>query len=178
MKITQRKTTDVWQEWEHVEWDEHTSLNLYSDTFPIIANQRFKNVQPRNVEDILWQNLVDDESEIVQDNVGVSVTQSIHYTKLTQEPVILTRWIGRTTKYGPEFAIGLGNSVAGDKLTYIIANGNAVQGVRFKTPISVGLVEPDQQLDKGTIGILNGKLVFYDGKRYREILLGDEITED
>ena len=50
-------------------------------------------------------------SEIEQNEFGVSVTQSYQYTKLNDEPTIITRWQGIKTTNGNEFRIGLGDGI-------------------------------------------------------------------
>ena len=52
----------------------------------IVAIDSEGGIGQENCEDILWQNVIDTVSEIEQNEIGVSVTQSYQYTKLNNEP--------------------------------------------------------------------------------------------
>ena len=134
--------------------------------YPITANMIFDNIGPENCEDILWQNVIDSVSEIEQNEIGVCVTQSYQYTKLNDDPTIITRWQGIKTANGSEFRIGLGIGKPADKNTPPIMSGNFKTGVQVNSTLSIESVK---------LGCVNGKLaVEMDGKWYA-IQVGDKI---
>jgi hypothetical protein len=145
----------------------NSPLNItVNGEYPITANMIFDNIGPENCEDILWQNVIDTISEIEQNEIGVSVTQSYQYTKLNDEPTIITRWQGIKTANGSEFRIGLGMGTPGNKNTPPIMSGNFKTGVQVNSTLSIESIK---------LGCFGGKLaVEKDGKWYA-IQLGDEI---
>jgi len=145
----------------------NSPLNItVNGEYPITANMIFDNIGPENCEDILWQNVIDTISEIEQNEIGVSVTQSYQYTKLNDEPTIITRWQGIKTANGSEFRIGLGMGTPGNKNTPPIMSGNFKTGVQVNSTLSIESIK---------LGCFGGKLaVEKDGKWYA-IQIGDEI---
>ena len=141
-------------------------IEITSRKYPIIANMIFDGIGPENCEDILWQNVIDSVSEIEQNEIGVCVTQSYQYTKLNDDPTIITRWQGIKTANGSEFRIGLGIGKPADKNTPPIMSGNFKTGVQVNSTLSIESVK---------LGCVNGKLaVEMDGKWYA-IQLGEAI---
>ena len=137
--------------------------------YPITANMIFDNIGPENCEDILWQNVIDTVNEIEQNEIGVSVTQSYQYTKLNDEPTIITRWQGIKTANGNEFRIGLGESIPGSKNTPPIMQGNFETGVQVNSTFSIESIK---------LGCRQGKFCIHiDGKWYA-IQIGDEVETD
>ena len=146
--------------------------------YPLTLNMNFNNIGEQNCEDILWQNLVDDTSEIESNEIGVSVTQSYHYPKINQEPTIIVRWQGIKTKKGSEFRIGLGVGKAGDKNTPPIVEGSFKKGVRFHSPITISSSKRDDEfveVENNTLAIHKGKLSIYMDGFWYPIKLGDPI---
>ena len=136
------------------------------EEYPIIANMIFDGIRQENCEDIIWQNVIDTVSEIEQNEIGVSVTQSYQYTKLNNEPTIMVRWQGIKTANGSEFRIGLGTGKPADKNTPPIMSGNFKTGVQVNSTLSIESIK---------LGCFGGKLaVEKDGKWYA-IQIGDEI---
>ena len=126
--------------------------------FPIRAHYVYDNIQPGNSEDIIWQHLVDTKSETVQNEVGVGLTQTYQYTKLHQEPIILTKWQGIVTPHGPEFRIGLGDGIPNSKMTPPIMSGNFKTGVQVNSTLSIESIK---------LGCIHGKFaIACDGKWY------------
>ena len=143
--------------------------------YPLYLDMIFNNVGPENCEDALWQTLIDNESEIVQDEIGICVTQSYQYTKLHKEPIIITRWQGIKTAHGNEFRIGMGVEREGDKNTPPILKGSFNKGIESVVPIKPGPARSSAEYKNGSIATINGDLAaFVDGKWYR-IQLGDPI---
>lgn len=141
-------------------------IEITRNTYPIIANMIFDNIGPENCEDILWQNVIDTVSEIEQNEIGVCVTQSYQYTKLNNEPTIITRWQGIKTANGSEFRIGLGLGEPGSKMTPPIMSGNMKTGVQVNSTLSIESVK---------LGCVNGKFAIErDGKWYA-IQIGEAI---
>ena len=135
--------------------------------YPITANMIFDNIGPENCEDILWQNVIDTKSAIEQNEIGVSVTQSYQYTKLNDQPTIITRWQGIKTANGSEFRIGLGTGKPADKNTPPIMSGNFKTGVQVNSTLSIQSVK---------LGCIDGKFAIKrDGKWYA-IQIGEEIA--
>jgi len=145
-------------------------IEITSRKYPIIANMIFDGIGQENCEDIIWQNVIDTVSEIEQNEIGVSVTQSYQYTKLNNEPTIITRWQGIKTANGNEFRIGLGDSIPGSKIAPPIMSGNFKTGVQVNSTLSIQSVK---------LGCINGDLAVQkdDGKWYA-ILIGDEVVQD
>lgn len=145
--------------------------------YPLYLDMVFNNVGPENCEDALWQNLIDDESEIVQDEIGICVTQSYQYTKLQEYPTIIARWQGIKTAHGNEFRIGLGVSKPGNKNTPPILKGSFLKGVESFAPIKPGPVYKSDSAEykNGTIGIYQGNLAVYMNSKWYRIQLGDPI---
>ena len=138
--------------------DFHTPIEVTSRKYPIIANMIFDGIGPENCEDILWQNVIDSVSEIEQNEIGVSVTQSYQYTKLNDEPTIITRWQGIKTTNGSEFRIGLGTGKSADKNTPPIMSGNFKTGVQVNSTLSIESIK---------LGCIHGKFaIACDGKWY------------
>ena len=138
------------------------------EEYPITANMIFDNIGPGNCEDIIWQNVVDTVSEIEQNEIGVSVTQSYQYTKLNDRPTIITRWQGIKTANGSEFRIGLGDGIPGSKQTPPIMQGNFKTGVQVNSDFSIQSVR---------LGSRQGKFCIHaDGKWYA-IQIGDEVEQ-
>ena len=134
--------------------------------YPITANMIFDNIGPENCEDILWQNVIDSVSEIEQNEIGVSVTQSYQYTKLHSEPIILTKWQGMNTKNGPEFRIGLGKGEPGSKQSPSIMSGNFKTGVQINSTLSIHSVK---------LGCVNGDLAIEKDGKWFAIQIGDQV---
>ena len=135
--------------------------------FPIRANMIFDNIGPGNIEDIVWQNVIDTVSEIEQNEIGVGLTQSYQYTKLNKESTIMVKWQGMKTANGNEFRIGLGEGIPGSKMTPTIMKGNFEDGVQVKSTLSIQSVK---------LGCVNGQFAIErDGKWYA-ISIGEEIT--
>jgi hypothetical protein len=129
-----------------------------TESYPITANMIFDNIGPENCEDILWQNVIDSVSEIEQNEIGVSVTQSYQYTKLNDEPTIITRWQGIKTANGSEFRIGLGDGIPHSKMTPPIMSGNFKTGVQVNSTLSIESIK---------LGCIHGKFaIACDGKWY------------
>ena len=139
------------------------------DDFPIRASYIYDNIPPENSEDIIWEHLIDTESEIEQYEIGVALTQTYQYTKLHKAPIILAKWQGMRTKSGPEFRIGLGNSIPDSKITSSIMTGNFKDGVIINSTLSIESVK---------LGCINGDLAVQkdDGKWYA-IQIGDEVEQ-
>ena len=136
--------------------------------FPLHVTYYYDDIPPNNSEDIIWQNLIDSKSEIVQNEIGVGLTQTYQYTKLHDNSVILTKWQGMVTPNGPEFRIGLGDGVPGSKHTRPIMSGNFETGVQVNSTLSIQSVK---------LGCINGDLaVEKDGKWYA-IQIGDEVVQ-
>lgn len=138
------------------------------DNFPVRINYIFDNISPGNSEDIIWQNVIDTVSEIEQNDIGVSVTQSYQYTKLNDQPIILTKWQGMVTPHGPEFRIGLGDGIPGSKQTPPIMSGNFKTGVQVNTTLSLGSVK---------LGNINGDLAIEKDGKWYAIQIGDEVVQ-
>ena len=136
-------------------------------SYPIRANMIFDNIGPENCEDILWQNVIDTISEIEQNEIGVSVTQSYQYTKLNDEPTIITRWQGIKTANGSEFRIGLGEDISGSKETRPVMSGNFKTGVQVNTTLSIQSVK---------LGCVNGDFAIEKDGKWYAIQVGDEIV--
>lgn len=136
-------------------------------SYPIVANMIFDNIGPENCEDIIWQNVIDSTSEIEQNEIGVSVTQSYQYTKLNNEPTIITRWQGIKTEHGSEFRIGLGIGKPDNKNTPPILSGNFETGVQCNTSLSIKNVELD---------VINDELCIKTDKGVYKIALGEKIS--
>jgi hypothetical protein len=134
--------------------------------YPITANMIFDNIGPENCEDILWQNVIDSVSEIEQNEFGVSVTQSYQYTKLNDEPTIITRWQGIKTTNGNEFRIGLGDGIPDSKITTHIMSGNFKTGVQVNSTLSIESVK---------LGCVNGDLAIEKNGKWYAIQIGDCI---
>jgi len=139
-----------------------------SDDYPIRANYIFDNIGPENCEDILWQNVIDSVSEIEQNEIGVSVTQSYQYTKLNDDPTIITRWQGIKTANGSEFRIGLGIGNPGSKNTPPIMSGNFKTGVQINSTLSIESVK---------LGCINGIFAIERDGKWFNIQVGDEVEQ-
>lgn len=137
--------------------------------FPIRARYVFDNIQPGNSEDIIWQHLVDTKSEIVQNEVGVGLTQTYQYTKLHHEPIILTKWQGIITPHGAEFRIGLGIGNSDSKNTPPIMSGNFKTGVQINSTLSIQSVK---------LGCINGNFAIHSDGKWYAIKIGDEVVQD
>jgi hypothetical protein len=146
--------------------DFHTPIEVTSRKYPIIANMIFDGIGPENCEDILWQNVIDSVSEIEQNEIGVSVTQSYQYTKLNDEPTIITRWQGIKTANGSEFRIGLGDGIPHSKMTPPIMSGNFKTGVQVNSTLSIQSVK---------LGCVNGNLVIEKDGKWYAIQIGECI---
>jgi hypothetical protein len=146
--------------------DFHTPIEVTSRKYPIIANMIFDGIGPENCEDILWQNVIDSVSEIEQNEIGVSVTQSYQYTKLNDEPTIITRWQGIKTANGSEFRIGLGTGTPACKNTPPIMSGNFKTGVQVNSTLSIQSVK---------LGCVNGNLVIEKDGKWYAIQIGECI---
>ena len=142
------------------------------DMYPLRLDYIFPNIGEQNCEDIVWQNVIDDTSEIPQYEIGVSLTQSYQYTKLEQEPTVLVRWQAIRTKQGPEFRIGIGHDIPGDKNFPPIMRGNYTDGIVTEVPITIeGCL---------TLGSVNGDLALKrvgEDKWYR-IQIGEEVVPE
>lgn len=146
-------------------YDDPINLTTIGE-YPIRAHMVFDNIGPENCEDILWQNVIDSVSEIEGNEIGVSVTQSYQYTKLNDQPTIITRWQGIKTENGNEFRIGLGDGIPGSKITPPIMFGNMKTGVQVNSTLSIESVK---------LGCVNGKFAIErDGKWYA-IQIGEAI---
>ena len=141
-------------------------IEITSRKYPIIANMIFDGIGQENCEDIIWQNVIDTVSEIEQNEIGVSVTQSYQYTKLNDEPTIITRWQGIKTANGSEFRIGLGTGKPADKNTPPIMSGNFKTGVQINSTLSIQSVK---------LGCINGKFAIHSDGKWYAIQIGDEI---
>mgnify|MGYP000043818827 CR=1 FL=1 len=141
-------------------------IEITSRKYPIIANMIFDGIGPENCEDILWQNVIDSVSEIEQNEIGVSVTQSYQYTKLNDEPTIITRWQGIKTANGSEFRIGIGRGIPADKRTPPIMSGNMKTGVQVNSTLSIQSVK---------LGCVNGDLAIEKNGKWYAIQIGDCI---
>jgi len=146
--------------------DFHTPIEVTSRKYPIIANMIFDGIGPENCEDILWQNVIDSVSEIEQNEIGVSVTQSYQYTKLNDKSTIITRWQGIKTANGNEFRIGLGIGKPGDKNTPPIMQGNFETGVQVNSTLSIESVK---------LGCINGDLAIEKDGKWFAIQIGDQV---
>lgn len=136
--------------------------------FPLHVTYYYDNISEGNSEDIIWQNLIDTKSEIVQNEVGVGLTQTYQYTKLHNESIILTKWQGIVTPHGPEFRIGLGKGIPGGKQTPPIMSGNFKTGVQVNTTLSLGSVK---------LGDINGDLAIEKDGKWYAIQIGDEVVQ-
>ena len=134
--------------------------------FPLHVTYNYDNITEGNSEDIIWQNLIDTKSEIVQNEIGVGLTQTYQYTKLHDNSVILTKWQGMVTPNGPEFRIGLGNGVPGSKQTRPIMSGNVKTGVQVNSTLSIESVK---------LGCVNGNLAIEKNGKWYAIQVGEEI---
>ena len=141
-------------------------IEITRNTYPIIANMIFDNIGPENCEDILWQNVIDTVSEIEQNEIGVSVTQSYQYTKLNNEPTIMVRWQGIKTANGSEFRIGLGLGKPADKNTPPIMSGNMKTGVQVNSTLSIESVK---------LGCINGEFAIEKDGKWYAIQIGEAI---
>ena len=141
-------------------------IEITSRKYPIIANMIFDGIGQENCEDIIWQNVIDTVSEIEQNEIGVSVTQSYQYTKLNDEPTIITRWQGIKTANGSEFRIGLGTGKPADKNTPPIMQGNFETGVQVNTTLSIQSIK---------LGCIDGKLAVEKDGRWYAIQIGERI---
>lgn len=150
-------------------------ITIITHDFPIVANMIYDDIDRGNVEDILWQNLIDTKSDLVQNEIGVSVTQSYQYSKLHNDTIIITKWQGVKTENGHEFRVGLGCGEPGSKIVNTILAGNFKTGLLSYTPITLGSSNEDQPYRYGTIGMHKGKLAVYLDNGWREIILGDTI---
>jgi hypothetical protein len=108
----------------------------------------------------------DENREIEQNEIGVSVTQSYQYTKLNARPTIITRWQGIKTANGSEFRIGLGTGKPADKNTPPIMSGNFKTGVQVNSTLSIESVK---------LGCINGKFAIHSDGKWYAIQIGDEI---
>ena len=135
-------------------------------SYPIVANMIFDNIGPENCEDILWQNVIDSTSEIEQNEIGVSVTQSYQYTKLNNDPTIMVRWQGIKTTNGNEFRIGLGKGIPADKRTPPIMSGNMKTGVQVNSTLSIQSVK---------LGCVNGEFAIEKDGKWYAIQIGEAI---
>lgn len=146
-----------------------TPFNITTtDVFPITANYIYDNITPGNSEDVMWANLIDSTSDIVQYEIGASLTQSYQYTKLHDEVIILTKWQGMHTINGPEFRIGLGDGKVGSKQTPPIMTGNFKTGVKVYAPLSIGSVK---------LGTINGDLCIEKEGKWYAVQMGDERVQ-
>lgn len=145
---------------------EITSHN--SDTYPLSLHYIFPNIGPENCEDIIWQNVIDDKSDIEVNEMGCCLTQSYQYSKLNDEPTIITRWQGIKTKHGSEFRIGLGIGKPADKNTPPIMQGNFETGVQVNTTLSIQSVK---------LGNINGNLAIEKDGKWYAIQIGDEVVQ-
>jgi hypothetical protein len=141
-------------------------IEITSRKYPIIANMIFDGIGQENCEDIIWQNVIDTVSEIEQNEIGVSVTQSYQYTKLNDEPTIITRWQGIKTANGSEFRIGLGLGKPADKNTPPIMSGNFKTGVQVNSTLSIESIK---------LGCIDGKLAVEKDGRWYAIQIGERI---
>ena len=141
-------------------------IEITSRKYPIIANMIFDGIGQENCEDILWQNVIDTVSEIEQNEIGVSVTQSYQYTKLNNEPTIITRWQGIKTANGSEFRIGLGLGKPADKNTPPIMSGNFKTGVQVNSTLSIESIK---------LGCINGEFAIEKDGRWYAIQIGEAI---
>lgn len=142
-------------------------------SYPIVANMIFDNIGPENCEDILWQNVIDSTSEIEQNEIGVSVTQSYQYTKLNNDPTIMVRWQGIKTTNGNEFRIGLGKGTPGSKQTPPIMSGNMKTGVQVSTDLTI--LNKEKNEPSVQLGVRKGHLCIKTFDGWRKIKLGDKI---
>lgn len=140
-----------------------------NDTYPLRLNYTFPNIGEQNCEDVVWQNLIDDTSEIPQYEIGVSLTQSYQYTKLEDEPSILVRWQAVKTRQGPEFRIGLGEDKPGSKETPHIIRGNFEEGIVTSTNITIS--------EHITLGCVDGELAMkkVNENKWYKIQIGEAI---
>ena len=136
--------------------------------FPLHVTYYYDNISAGNHEDIIWQNLVDTKSEIIQNEIGVGLTQTYQYTKLHEQSIILTKWQGMVTPNGPEFQIGLGKGVPGSKSTPSIMSGNFKTGVQVNSTLSIESVK---------LGCINGDLAIEKDGKWYAIQLGDEVVQ-
>tara|TARA_R110002074_G_scaffold61558_1_gene148718 strand:+ start:200 stop:643 length:444 start_codon:yes stop_codon:yes gene_type:complete len=141
-------------------------IEITSRKYPIIANMIFDGIGQENCEDILWQNVIDTVSEIEQNEIGVSVTQSYQYTKLNNEPTIMVRWQGIKTANGSEFRIGLGLGKPADKNTPPIMSGNMKTGVQVNSTLSIESVK---------LGCINGEFAIEKDGKWYAIQIGEAI---
>ena len=138
------------------------------DDFPVRIDYIFDGIGQGNCEDIIWQNVIDTVSEIEQNEIGVSVTQSYQYTKLNDQPTILTKWQGMKTANGPEFRIGLGDGVPNSKKTPPIMSGNMKTGVQVNSTLSIQSVK---------LGSINGDFAIEKNGKWYAIQIGDEVVQ-
>ena len=143
-------------------------INITTTDYPLVTNMVFDNIGPGNCEDMLWQNVIDSVSEIEQNQIGVSVTQSYQYTKLNEEPTVITRWQGIKTEHGSEFRIGLGIGVVGSKESPPIMSGNFKTGVQVNTTLSIQSVK---------LGCINGHFAIEKNGKWYAIQIGDEVVQ-
>ena len=136
--------------------------------FPLHVTYYYDNITAGNHEDIIWQNLVDTKSEIIQNEVGVGLTQTYQYTKLNSEPTIMVKWTGVRTENGNEFRIGLGKDIPGSKSTPPIMSGNVKTGVQVNSTLSIESVK---------LGCVNGDLAIEKDGKWYAIQIGDEIVQ-
>jgi len=146
----------------------HSIESTHGNGYPLYLTYYFDNIGPGNCEDILWQNVIDSVSEIEQNEIGVSVTQSYQYTKLNDQPTIITRWQGIKTTNGSEFRIGLGEGIAGSKNTPPIMSGNMKTGVQVNTTLSIQSVK---------LGCVNGDFAIEKDGKWYAIQIGDEVVQ-
>ena len=154
------------------------------DNYPLGLDYTFDDIGSGNVEDIIWQNVVDSKSEIVQNEIGVGLTQSYQYSKLHKEKIILTKWAGVRTVDGPEFRIMVGRDDPNYHMkdTPTIMSGNLKQGVVINTDLTilhrddgtVGRRKPPYD-NEVQIGVRKGYLCIKTADGWRKIKLGDEI---
>lgn len=138
------------------------------NSYPLRLHYIFPNIGPENCEDIIWQNVIDDRSDIEVNEIGCCLTQSYQYSRLNaDEPTIITRWQGIKTEHGSEFRIGLGIGKPGNKNTPPILSGNFETGVQCNTSLSIKNVELD---------VIDDELCIKTDKGVYKIALGEKIS--
>jgi len=143
--------------------------STHIEDFPLRVSYIYDNIPPENSEDIIWEHLIDTESEIEQYEIGVALTQTYQYTKLHNDPIILAKWQGMRTKSGPEFRIGLGEGIQGSKNTPPIMTGNFKDGVIINSTLSIESVK---------LGCRQGKFCIHVDGKWHAIQIGDEVVQD
>ena len=146
-----------------------TPIWITASAYPLVTNMVFNDIGPGNCEDMLWQNVIDSVSEIEQNEIGVSVTQSYQYTKLNDRPTIITRWQGIKTANGSEFRIGLGEGIPGSKNTPPIMTGN------FKTGVQLNC--NTLKIQSVNLGVIEGEFAIEKDGKWYAFKIGDEVVK-